>query len=339
MSTYDIFGIVPVPGSLPPTEAMPADPAVQPVEPPSPPRPVVPELDRNLTDLPPVDAAEISRAGRERARQELQALRFRPESTSQTVSEAEVLAAVDNPAVRGLLSTFTGYDNRAAREAYDNYLLVVARYGVDPGVNGAIAAASDPLQVNNATLYNLILSRTASANREMRAAIGEAVDRWLAGQGVFLPGMQDYASRDGFRFTPLSEAAMQALRAADLLAEYEWGRIAAYLREMAALTPMDFLFYDPTGLGSLPLDARRLFLAKVDQLLAEADIATRAADLRYQFNRDGSLDFDRLGTGVPDAGERIAEVLSRNGGDYYGQLADSIRQYGFGIVGQGSMQD
>lgn len=303
----------------------------------APARPVEAETER--PDAVPSAADEISLSveARDLIRDALTTSRARGLSPGayDSLSEIDYLIARearDTPALRQLLASFQGYDNGKARSAYYNRLNAAAAYG------GSYAAASREDNAvsgqrasGNAIYHSLGVTNAATATRAEREEMAHSIDRWLLGEGVFFPEMLYYASSDGFRFTPLSEAAQASLRAAEILASYELSRVLAYFREMAELAPNDFLFYDPTGPAGLALEQRREFFARVDALLAEAKIEERAAELRYTVNTDGTL-----AVATPEPGDeaeraRIEELLAQIN-TYYGQLASSVEQYDAGIV-------
>lgn len=231
-----------------------------------------------------------------------------------------------NLGIRDLLQTFQTYDNQNAVNRYNHYLDMFTRYGVG-GIN---SGENDPvanLRAQENHLYgNLGITGASGTN------VSGAVDRWLTGDGVFTPSMWGQSSSDGFTYTPLSdEAIAAALTAAEALASYERTRIAAYLRELAQLTPNDFAFSDPTGLGELALRERREFLAMMDELLTQARIDERAAELRYVFNAAGELLLEELG--LVDQEELARLEQSRDQiNTYYGELLASVQQYGAGII-------
>lgn len=240
----------------------------------------------------------------------------------------------DNLAVRELILSFNNYDNAMARKSYENYLRLfvnIAPEAVETQAGDAVMAG---IRSRENALYAALgfmpanLEPDTTAYRE-RMAI--AIDGWFAGSGVFIPSMLDYSSSDGFRFTPLTAQSRAATRAADTLSSYERTRIAQYLREMARLTPNDFMFYDPTGLGALPLDQRRQFLERVDQLLDQEGIDQRAADLRYAIDENNRLRIDDLELLEEDERRRL-EALEDSVNSYYAMLLASVRQYSAGVI-------
>ena len=237
----------------------------------------------------------------------------------------------NNPAIRELLVSFQNYDNSPAVQSYDQYLSMFTGYNpaYGPPTENDLLAAAQVLE--NEDYFNFGITRADNETREQREGISIAIDRWFVGEGVFSPLMLHHSSSDGFRFTPLSQASRMALRAADVLASYERTRIANYLREMANLTPNDFMFYDPTGLGSLALRDRREFLAQVDRLLTQADIEARASELRYQISGDAITGVEIMDLESEQMRARIRELVEQIN-TYYGQLMNSIRHYGMGVV-------
>ncbi len=187
------------------------------------------------------------------------------------------------------------------------------------------------LQRENAYYDYLGISRADNITMEMRENMAVNIDRWYLGEGVFMPQMLWYSDSSGFRFAPITPRAQEATRAPDVLASHSRPQIAGFLREMAGLTPFEFLFYDPTFLAELTLEARRQFLQRAQTALDQAGVRARAADLRYAFDREGMLLLDLLGL----QRERDRLALDRFRADlsnYYGQLADSVRQYDEGII-------
>ncbi len=187
------------------------------------------------------------------------------------------------------------------------------------------------LRRENAYYDYLGISRADNITMEMRENMAVNIERWYLGEGVFMPQMLWYSDGNGFRFTPISPRAREATRIQDILASYNRTQIAGFLREMAIVTPLEFIFFDPTRLAILTLEARRQFLSRVQAALDQAGVETRAADLRYAFDREGMLLMDQLGL----QRERDRLALDRFRADlshYYGQLADSVRQYDEGII-------
>lgn len=253
----------------------------------------------------------------------------------QTTAAGDVPAVAadlrNNLGIRDLLLSFAEYDNRAAAARYDSYLNMFANYGGASSVSGESDIVAGIRSQENDVYQNFGLSFSDQKTREGRERVSGAIDEWLAGTGVFSPFMLGSPSSDGFRFTPLTSASRASLRAADVLASYERTRVATYLREMSALTPRDFMFYDPTGLGALPLRQRREFLSRMDLLLQQARSDARAAELHYVFNAENAMDLDRLGL---ENNEEIArlERFRDEINTYYGQLLGSVRHYDAGIV-------
>lgn len=315
----------------------PAEEAAKPYEPgpvegvseSAPVQPVETEEDRLPEDN---DAVALSNAARDLAKARLEET-ARNQSLASTADNAVLDAARtrNNRGIRELIQSFQDYNNTAALARYNNSLAMFVRYGsaaVSSGESDAIANLR--AQENNA-YQDLGIYYADNITRDNREGISQAIDRWFVGEGVFMPAMLHFTSSDGFRFTPMTSEARMALRTADVLASYERSRIAAYLREMAALAPEDFMFYDPTGLGALGLEQRREFLARMDALLAQERIDARAAELTYAFNSENQLDIERLGL---ENSEEIArlEGLREDINTYYGMLRDSVRQYDADII-------
>ena len=249
----------------------------------------------------------------------------------------------NNRSIRELLASFADYDNSDAQARYASSLSVAGAYGANSTTVSATTASTSTSTADegdgveelrekeNKVYYELGFYPAGDPDRAEREEMEKAVDRWLEGNGIFVPSMLAFPSSDGFRFTPLTENARAALRSADILSSYDRNRTAAYLREMAELTPNDFMFYDPTGLGALSLEERRDFLARVERLLEEAGAERRAAELQYAFDRQDRLDVNRMA--IDDEAERIRiESLSEQISGYYGALMQSIRQYSAGVI-------
>lgn len=273
------------------------------------------------------DAAELSSFGRRLAE-----AAAAPEAAVDTAALAR--SARNNRAIRELAASLADYDNTAAQRKFDSYLRVLSNYGPEAAAtaedDSAVAAVRAQL---DAAYAGLGFMAPGSATTTMRRHMAEAIDQWLAGLGVFVPSMLTYSSGDGFRFSPLTAASKASLRAAETLASYEQARVARYLRYMAELTPQDFLIYDPTELRDLALNERRQFLQRMDELLAEARIDARAADLRYVFNNQGELQLEELGLEEEEAAQLEASEAAIN--NYYAILAASVMQYGSGIISEG----
>ncbi|MCD8349212.1 MAG: hypothetical protein LUC93_01190 [Planctomycetaceae bacterium] len=273
------------------------------------------------------DAYDLSRAARAMAETS------RPQEDAER--EADPLDAVrirDNRSIRELMQTFQNYNNSAAVSRFVSHLDGFIRYGAPYTDSGEPSVIANLRAQENAVYTSLGLSRNASRNLEVRESVAQAIDRWFAGSGVFSPEMLRYSSVDGFRFVPLSTPARATTRAAEVLSTYDRNRIAAYLREMALLTPQDFMFYDPTGLGALGLDDRRTFLAQVDELLRQQRIDARAAELRYIADEEERIrvetleDDDRIQTRLDELRDEI--------NTYYGQLRYMVHQYKAGIISE-----
>lgn len=238
----------------------------------------------------------------------------------------------NNQAIRELIASLADYDNRAAQRRFDASVGVSVNYSPYAAAVTAEAAAAAPSRASDNMVYSTIgFTNPEITPRDVRERIGAAIDAWLRADGVFLPIMLNYASGDGFRFAPLSDAARAAGRSATVMASRERNRIAAYLREMARLTPRDFMFYDTTGLGALGLEERREFLRRVDALLEQAAIDERAAELRYQLDEENRLRLVLMD--LDDERERIRlEELEDQISGYYADLIASVKNYGPGII-------
>lgn len=240
----------------------------------------------------------------------------------------------DNLSVRELILSFDNYDNAMARKSYENYLRLFVNIAPEAVETQAGDAVMADIRSRENALYAALgfmpanLEPDTTAYRERMAL---AIDSWFAGNGVFVPSMLDYSSSDGFRFTPLTAQSRAATRAADTLSSYERTRIAQYLREMARLTPNDFMFYDPTGLGALPLEQRRQFLERVDQLLDQEGIDQRAADLQYTLDENNRLRIDDMELLEEDERRRL-EALEESINSYYAMLLASVQQYSAGVI-------
>lgn len=240
----------------------------------------------------------------------------------------------ENRAIRDLLASFSEYDNSAAQERFSKYLQLFV--GLAPDSSAASRnerRGRDEVRARENGLYASLGFMPADITNEggvMSQRIAVMIDAWLAGRGVFVPSMLGYGSSDGFRFIPFSGEARGALRAGEVLSSYERVRIAQYLREMARLTPEDFLFYDPTGLSELGLGERRSFLAEMGVYLEQARVDARAAELRYVFSEGGRLELAELGLRGDEA--KRLEAFREAINTYYGMLRASVRQYGAGIL-------
>lgn len=288
------------------------------------------EAEENRAGYAPAeDAVDISNAARARAE-----TRYSRRARDEAEREADPLDAEfirDNLGIRELIRSFENYDNGAARARYDAYLDLFARYGAADAAARRETGAVNALRERENAAYDILLfGRDESGDIAARRSVEQAIDRWFAGTGVFSPNMPRYSSSDGFRFTPVGDAAQAATRANDVLASYERGRIAQYLREMARLTPADFMFRDAAGLGELALDQRREFLRRMDELLVEAEVEAIAGELRYVFDENGKIQLDELGLGEEyvTALDRLREEINT----YYGQLRYLTYQYKSGIV-------
>ncbi len=272
------------------------------------------------------DAYDLSRAAREMATTRSQ------EDTERDANPLDAGRIRDNRSIRELMQTFQNYNNSAAVSRFVSHLDGFIRYGAPYTDSGEDSVIANLRAQENAVYTSLGLSRNSSRNLEIRESVAQAIDRWFVGNGVFSPEMVRYSSTDGFRFVPLSTPARAVTRAAEVLSTYDRNRIAAYLREMANLTPQDFMFYDPTGLGALGLDDRRTFLARVDELLRQQRIDARAAELRYIADEEERLRIEA----IEDA-ERIQTRLDELRDEintYYGQLRYMVHQYKAGIISE-----
>ena len=282
------------------------------------------------------DASEISAAARaiaeNAARRRLQEGPVERRSATPAfdpVRDAERIR--NNRAIRELIASLAAYDNSAAQEKFGNALNLFVDYSTPYTISGEAETAYYVPAPENIVYSTLGFSTSTVTPRDMRESIGTAIDRWLRADGVFLPSMLGYSSSDGFRFAPLTDAARLAQRSRSVLATHERNRIATYLRDMARLTPRDFMFYDTTGLGALSIEERREFLARVDTLLEQAGIEERAVDLQYAFDQQGRLLTEQME--LDDEAERLRlEALAEQISGYYGALLQSVKQYGAGII-------
>lgn len=311
---------------------------VTPVEPVTPSRAAESVTERPEEATIPEDMTVVSSEARDRFREAADRIRAggtTPENPVTVAAEAyaEAIENRNSRALRELLQTFQDYDNTRALERYNYYLNMFTRYGAGQAASEEQDAIANLRAAENGAYRDLGITFADNGTREAREGISRAIDRWFVGEGVFTPEMLRFSSSDGFRFTPLSESAQAALRSADVLASYERSRITTYLREMAALTPNDFLFYDPTGLESPTLQRRREFLERVDRMLAEQQLDIRAAELRYIENADGGLTLEALYAADAEELRRIQE-LSAQINTYYGQLINSVEQYDSGMISE-----
>ncbi len=246
-------------------------------------------------------------------------------------SALDFLSTTNSRSVTELLATFENYDNSQAVTQYNNYLTVFTRYTGSVADNIQENNEANMRAAENATYQYLGISHYGTVTRQVREGISNAIDRWYVGEGVFTPEMLNYSSGTGFRFSPVSPNAQQALLYRNVLSTYDRNQIAAYLREMARLTPFDFVFYDPTGLEALTLEQRREFLRLVDSLLADAEIQARAADLQYAFTEDGQLDFDYLDEQLALEQQRLVDYINSRR-DAYGQMLNMYQRYGLATI-------
>lgn len=305
---------------------------VAPVEPVAPARPVEGETERPDDATTPQDVAIVSME----ARNILQdaAVRNRtPENPVAVAADAyeEALQNRSGVALRELLQSFRNYDNGRAQEDYNHYLNMFTRYGTGEAAAEESDAVSNLRAMENGAYREYGISYAGNASREIREGIGRAIDRWFRGEGVFMPEMLRFGSSDGFRFSPLSRQSQEASRAADIMASYDRSRIAQYLRELAGLTPNDFIFSDPTGLETLSLDRRRELLDRIDRMLLEQDLDIRAAELRYVQNADYTLSIDLANIADAEERQRLQDLTARIN-TYYGELMSSVEQYNAGVV-------
>lgn len=305
---------------------------VAPVEPVVPARPVESETERPDDAATPEDIAIVSSEARS-ILQDASSRNSTPENPVTAAADAyeRALENRNSVALRELLQSFQNYDNSQAVNSYNYYLNMFTRYGDGQAAAEEADAISNLRAMENGAYRDYGISYTGNVTREIREGIGQAIDRWFRGEGVFMPEMLRFASSDGFRFSPMSPESQEALRAADITASYDRPRIAQYLRELAGLTPNDFIFSDPTGLETLTLERRRELLDRIDRMLVEQGLDIRAAELRYIQNADYSLSID-LAT-IADAEERQRLLdLSGQINTYYGELVRSVEQYNAGVV-------
>lgn len=281
------------------------------------------------------DSSLISNEGRAAVEESAQAARRRRDAGLERFDPAaDVQHMRDNRAVRELVATFSDYDNREAVKRFSAGLDMFVRYGGASPQTAETDTVAGLRARENLLYHNLGLSVPEFAESgALRNAMMDGVDRWLEGGGVFMPAFLHYPSSDGFRFAPLSGEAELSSRAAEVMAGYERARIASYLRELSALTPADFLFYDPTGLGDFSLSARREFLHVVDGMLLEAEIALRAAELRYILGREGRLTLE--GSGLENVvDEERLEQLRREIAVQYEALHTTVPDRSGGIISE-----
>lgn len=287
-------------------------------------------------EVVPADAVEFSAAAREISEENAAGSVQRDSATLSGGTRFDPVANAerirDNLAIRDLIASFDNYDNSNAQARFNSYMQYFVNYAAAAGASGD-AGLADVRNRENALYASLgfMLDNAATASTPIAERMALAIDSWLNGTGIFQPAMLGYSSSDGFRFTPLTEASRASLRAADALASYERSRIAQYLREMATLTPEDFMFYDPTGLGALPLQERRDFLQRMDELLEQARIDARASELRYVFNENGQLVPEELGLADDSELQRL-EAMEEIINSYYAMLIASVQQYKSGII-------
>lgn len=292
------------------------------------------------------DALDVSKKGRELA---LDAIRlgrntglFPSMSAGARTAVAEAVGMTDLPSVRELQEQFAHYDNRTAVANFRKYLSASAAYG---GAGDLIRAAAAEVALRDGE--RAVEALVTAAGPEIpsageRGLIGGAVDRWMTGAGVFLPQFSGYASSDGIQFAPFSAEAEAALRFAEVFATGERDHIAAYLLEMSQLAPSDFLFYDPTGLGTLIQQERRSFLNRIDELLAQLaeqsqppeGVQPRAAELRYAFDESGRLDFSLLGDREREVERYVRDAIAADRTGAAASTVASLIEYGMQIVAQ-----
>ncbi|MCC8189096.1 MAG: hypothetical protein LIP77_00485 [Planctomycetes bacterium] len=308
---------------VPPVAAVEATSAVQPV------RPVGERVDDGLDTS---DGLAISYAARHLV-ENIRHVTGAGQSAASSRIDSHSLSAESrhSPALQELVAGFAGYNNDAAVRQYNYYLGMFTTYGTDQAVAEDVDALATVRSLENGVYGSMGIALAGEITREMREGIGAAIDRWIREEGVYMPGMLWYASSDGFRFTPLSRSAAATTRSADVMSTYDRIRIAAYLRELAQLTPNDFLFYDPTGLDLASLDDRREFLTRVDRLLAEERIDLLASEIHYGVDGEGSLDLQTLRELDREDQQRL-EALRDQLNTYYGMLRNSVAQYQAGII-------
>lgn len=275
--------------NIPPVANEIVEPEVEPVPEVTPARGarnIVPDGDdteSTLTSADLADMVDISAGARELS------LEFRDAKPPAEATDAAVARMASGTGVRELLATLVRYDNGAAVRAYEGYLALFSHYGSPTELIQEELAILRDEPVDKFAFRNLGVFTGGEADVEQRRAVAVAMDRWFEGQGVFKPEMLHFPSGLGFRLSPRSEAAHNARNASAVLATDNPAMIAAYLREMAHLTPGDFIIYDPTGLSALSLFQRRNFLANADAILTRAGIGVRAAELAYAFDADGAV--------------------------------------------------
>lgn len=286
-----------------------------------------PEGDR----LPMTDGVEVSSAGQRLAEQVAGQMAATDKELKDSVSLTR--SRRENLAIRELISSFVGYDNSAAQSQYANYLQLFVTLAADTNAARDEHRARDEVRARENALYASLGFLPADIGIEASVIMQKmalAIDKWLSGKGVFIPSMLSYGSSDGFRFVPLSTASQGALKARDILSSYDRWRISMYLKDMARLTPEDFVFVDPAGLTELGLADRRAFFTEMQQYLDKAGIEARAESLRYAFTAEGRLILTELG--LRESEWRKLEAFREAINTYYGMLRASVRQYGAGIL-------
>lgn len=255
------------------------------------------------TSIPGV--VDISGAGRALASEWI---RTEKDLLRQEAINAETIYE-NNQSVRDLMASMKAYNNTVAVEHYVNYLRTSAVYGNLPPQPAAPTA----------TVQQTTQDRTAMIRR---------IDSWITGTGVFQPGMIGLPTSEGFMFTPVTEEAMAALGYADILASASRDVLINYLARLAQLTPMNFIFYDPTGLGPLSLIERRDFLSRADELLASANIEVQAADLVYHVNPDVEFDIKMSWEVAEDLRRKVEDALNHGTVESDAENVDALKQYG-----------
>lgn len=322
---------LPTPAMIPEPDPIYESNPVEKVEPTTPSRAA--ESNEQRPDDVQDEEVVLSAEGRTMFQEAMDARRAGTAPRDAVATESDILtnASLRNtPALRELLQSFRNYDNAQAIREYNSSLDMFTRYGAGEAAAGEPDAVSALRGFENDAYRYLGISYRGFTTREIRESIGLAIDRWFAGQGVFTPEMLRFPSSDGFRFSPLSQASRAALRAADVMAGYDRPRIATYLREMARLTPNDFMFYDPTGLDTLALQQRRDLMRRIDSMLREEQLDARAAELRFTAT-DDTLALNEEAIADQALSQRIEDMMAQIN-TYYGQLTNSVRQYNAGVV-------
>lgn len=217
--------------------------------------------------------------------------------------------SASSPALRELMAGFSQYDNTRAVQHYLTYVRTTAAYG---NPSGLIRFAGVGMLPQDVFLYRQDGFRSLT-NADARAyydARVREVDRWLRGQTVFRPELLDYPSSEGFRFIPGDDQAALVANARAVAADGDNARIANYLSILATLTPLAFLFYDPTGLGALPFVERQDFLAQVDEAVVPATPRIPAIELEYAFNPERELELAMVWQEVDDLDKEVQDRIN-----------------------------